>query len=579
MDRKTVTILVFGLAYFLSAAAPIALTRFEGGVALVWVASALLAARLHSAPTKQWPMLLAIAALGSFLATGWFGLGWFAAAPLAVVNLFEAALVALLFRRQGWRGSNTGSSMAAFLVVACIIGPAASALPGAFVATLTSDTPFLGNLKNWLIGHSLGMLTFAPVFLHWMRGSLASWLRIAMRRNQVLDFALLMLVVASTWATFSQGSYPLLFIPVLALVGFVYRTGYPGAALGTALVAVIGGIFTARGLGPVALIHGSPVAATQIFQIYLAATELTLLPVAASLTAQRDVNAKLMQSEERYRLVTENVTDIVMSLDRAGRFTYVSPSIRNYVALSPEVLVGSAALDLIDPDFHAIARDRHGQMLRSRGIPVIYEYIGVTGDGRCRWFETCGRGTVDEYGIPNGVVGTIRETTGRKLLESELSAAARTDMLTRLLNRRAFFDEASKVVTSGVGGCVALLDIDHFKAVNDSYGHAAGDWVLRELATAALEAIRIGDTLARIGGEEFALLLPGTSIDQAEVVCQRVLDAIASLQINWRHDKVSVTTSAGIASINGSVDTAMHNADRALYEAKNSGRARVALAA
>lgn len=579
MGRKTIMILIFGLAYFLSAAASIALTRFGGGVALVWVASALLTARLHCAPTKQWPMLLLIAGFASFLATGWFGLGWFAAGPLAVINVFEAALVAMLFRREGWRGSYTGSSMAAFLVVACIIGPAATALPGAFVATLATDTPFFGNLTNWLIGHSLGMLTFAPVFLHWMRGSIESWIRIAMRRNQVLDFALLLLVIASTWATFSQFSYPLLFIPVLALVVFVHRTGYPGAALGTALVAVIGGILTARGLGPVALIHGSPVAATQIFQIYLAATELTLLPVAASLTAQRDVTAKLKQSEERYRLVTENVTDIVMSLDRAGRFTYVSPSIRNYVALSPEALVGSSALDLIDPDFHAIARERHGQMLRSHGIPVVFEYIGITGDGRCRWFETCGRATVDEHGIPNGVVGTIRETTGRKLLESELSAAARTDMLTRLLNRRAFFDEASKVVTSRVGGCIALLDIDHFKAVNDSHGQAAGDWVLRELATAALEAIRVGDTLARVGGEEFALLLPGASIEQAEAICQRVLDAIASLQIDWRHDKVSVTTSAGIAAIDGSVDTAMQNADRALYKAKNSGRARLSLAA
>jgi integral membrane sensor domain MASE1 len=324
MGRKTISILIFGLAYFLSAAASIALTRFGGGVALVWVASALLTARLHSAPTKQWPMLLLIAALASFLATGGFGLGWFAAGPLAVINVFEAALVAMLFRREGWRGSYTGSSMAAFLVVACIIGPAATALPGAFVATLATDTPFFGNLTNWLIGHSLGMLTFAPVFLHWMRGSIESWIRIAMRRNQVLDFALLLLVIVSTWATFSQFSYPLLFIPVLALVVFVHRTGYPGAALGTALVAVIGGILTARGLGPVALIHGSPVAATQIFQIYLAATELTLLPVAASLTAQRDVTAKLKQSEERYRLVTENVTDIVISLDRAGHFTYVT---------------------------------------------------------------------------------------------------------------------------------------------------------------------------------------------------------------------------------------------------------------
>lgn len=578
MGRQFTSAVAFGACYFAVAALPIALTRFEGGVALVWAASALLVAKLHSTPVS-WKATILAALAGSVLATGSFGLGWLAAGPLSLVNVAEAVLVACLYRKVEWRGATTSTSIGAFLLLACVIGPLVTALPGAVIASAASGTPVSANAWNWLIGHSLGMLTFAPVFLHLLRGSISAWLRVTLRRSNYVDFGLLLLAICATLATFVQTDFPLLFLPVLVMVAFVYRAGYAGAALGTASLMLIGGILTNRGLGPIALMHATSAEATRFFQIYLAATQLTLLPVAASLSSRREANLRLRQSETRYRLVADNITDIVMSMDLAGRFTYVSPSMRNYLAVAPESLLGTPAIDLIHPDFHDVAIGCHQRMLCSRGMPVVFEYIGLTGDGLERWFETSGRVTLDRSGMPNGVVATIRETTNRKQLEGELIAAARSDPLTRLPNRRAFFEAAEDATRSGSEGCVAIIDLDHFKRVNDRYGHAAGDRVLQQFAIIALGMLRASDTLARLGGEEFAMLLPGTTLDQAELICTRLIDAFAGTRTISNNQAFYVTASAGIASLGECIDNALHEADNALYQAKRFGRARVALAA
>lgn len=579
MGRHLLSAFAFGSCYFAVAAIPIAVTRFEGGVAMVWAASALLVAKLHSSALKEWRAAIMAALAGSILATGIFGLGWLAAGPLSIVNVSEAVLVAHLYRKVDWRGANTSTSIGAFLLLACIIGPAVTAMPGAMVASFASGTPFLANLKNWLIGHSLGMLTFAPVCLHLLRGSISTWVRITLRRSNYVDFGLLILALTATVATFVQTAYPLLFLPVLVLVAFVYRAGYPGAALGTASLGLIGGFLTTRGLGPLALMHGAPAEATRFFQIYLAATQLTLLPVAASLSSRAETSLRLRQSEARYRILADNINDIVMSVDFAGRFTYVSPSMRNYVSAPPESLIGTPAIDLIHPDFHDIARACHQRMLCSRGFPVVFEYVGMTEDGLERWFETSGRAALDRHGMPVSVVATIRETTARKQLEREMSEAAKTDTLTRLPNRRAFFEFADAALCSGAAGCVALIDLDHFKLVNDRYGHAAGDRVLQEVAAIAQGALRTGDIFARFGGEEFALLLPGASLEQARGICNRLIELIARNRVNWNNSIFSVTASAGVAALHEHIDDALNNADTALYEAKRFGRAQVALAA
>lgn len=580
MGRITLQVVGFGFAYFAVASVSLAFSRMDGGLAFVWVATGLLTARLRTSAADMRRRWLAAAGVGSFLATGLFGLGWAGALPMMVVNLAEALLAERILH-MAERGRQAGDLplIGWGFIAACLLAPLATMLPAALVAALATDTWVVSNAGNWLIGHSLGSLTVGPVIALCFRGMLCPWLRKVLTGQDTAGLCTVLLVVVTSAVTFWQDSYPLLFVPTLAVVALTYRAGRQGAAFGVFLLSLTGGLFTLAGHGPVQLMTGSPTEKLQVFQLYLGVTTLTVLPVAAALAARSRLLEVLRESEERYRALADNTTDIVMSLDLQGRLTYISPSIRNYGGHCDRELLGCSALELIDPAFHDTVRDAHARTIAAGGEPVVVEYIGRTGEGEPRWFETNGRCTLDENGHPIGVVGTIRETTTRKTLEFALTQAASTDALTGLANRRAFLEAAEAAATRSDQACIALLDLDHFKRVNDTYGHGAGDHVLREFARLGKAMVRGDDLLARMGGEEFALLLPGASIEAAGVICDRLLQALAHEPMRCDGHVFSVTASGGVSELGGDTACALHRADEALYLAKEAGRARMAMAA
>jgi diguanylate cyclase (GGDEF)-like protein len=203
------------------------------------------------------------------------------------------------------------------------------------------------------------------------------------------------------------------------------------------------------------------------------------------------------------------------------------------------------------------------------------------------------------HGLWAGVVGTaawvvqrlnrqlylaereLRQTlAANQHLLAETEKLARTDPLTALPNRRQFFrsGEAALTESRGSGQPLALLalDVDHFKRINDQGGHQLGDTVLREVAQCCRASLRNTDLAARIGGEEFALLLPATDLAQAQQLAERLRQEIAALQL-----PAAVTVSIGCAELSpemGSVDALLARADEALYAAKENGRNRVSSA-
>jgi diguanylate cyclase len=158
-------------------------------------------------------------------------------------------------------------------------------------------------------------------------------------------------------------------------------------------------------------------------------------------------------------------------------------------------------------------------------------------------------------------------------LRKQLSEQARTDPLTGLPNRRAFVDRMERLPSEG---SLIMLDIDHFKRLNDTFGHAAGDECLRLLADRLRSLVRPGDIVARMGGEEFALFLPNTSETAAHAVGARLTSAL-QVALPGHAGTVPLTSSAGATMITEGtpLDTAMSRADAALYRAKAAGRARM----
>lgn len=209
------------------------------------------------------------------------------------------------------------------------------------------------------------------------------------------------------------------------------------------------------------------------------------------------------------------------------------------------------------------------------GVPHELEFD----DGR--WLQ------FSEHRTPQGyIVGSRIDITERKKLESDLREQASTDALTGLPNRRHFLhrleDELERVRRHTTReACVLMLDLDHFKRINDQYGHAAGDSLLRHFANLLRHELRATDTAGRMGGEEFAVILPGSSLQAGQGFAQRVCDKLALHPMSFGRYEVSVTVSIGIASISAddlSADAVLSRADRALYQAKDGGRNRVQLA-
>lgn len=185
-------------------------------------------------------------------------------------------------------------------------------------------------------------------------------------------------------------------------------------------------------------------------------------------------------------------------------------------------------------------------------------------------------------GDEEAILAVLMDISRQKRIEAHLERRANTDSLTGLATRGCFFDKAARLIpratAAGQAVAVVMLDVDHFKEVNDTYGHGTGDTVLSAVATTCRGLMRGRDTAARLGGEEFALLLPETDLAGASALTERLRQAVADLED--RGLPCPVTVSAGVSALRPgelSIEAALARADQALYAAKKAGRNQVAV--
>ncbi|MDY7115583.1 diguanylate cyclase [Halomonas sp. SSL-5] len=177
--------------------------------------------------------------------------------------------------------------------------------------------------------------------------------------------------------------------------------------------------------------------------------------------------------------------------------------------------------------------------------------------------------------------GLLIDIDERKQVEQRVQRLVGTDMLTGALNRRAFLEQGeaalARAFRHGQTLSLAMLDLDHFKALNDTYGHAVGDLALQAFATTCRESLRPYDLFARIGGEEFVVVLVDSRPEEAWSVLERLRQAVAAIELESEAEVVRFTVSLGLAVLvgEGSLESGLAQADRALYRAKRSGRNRI----
>jgi diguanylate cyclase (GGDEF)-like protein/PAS domain S-box-containing protein len=286
------------------------------------------------------------------------------------------------------------------------------------------------------------------------------------------------------------------------------------------------------------------------------------------------------RGEARFGSLVRHASDLITVIGPDGTITYQSPSIERLLGYDPERMVGRRFDDLLDPS----DGDRVRELLLNaaavaRDQPEVLQCALVHRDGTPHQFEVnCTNLLADEH--VGGIVLNCRDISERKAFEEQLTHQAFHDPVTGLANRALFAERVRHAIArtrrEHQSVAVVFLDLDDFKTINDSLGHAAGDEVLVEVAKRLATSIRASDTAARFGGDEFALLLEDIEgVQEAADTADRVLEALA-LPLPVAHKELSLRCSIGISVVSegtpAGAEELIRDADAAMYRAKRDGK-------
>lgn len=310
------------------------------------------------------------------------------------------------------------------------------------------------------------------------------------------------------------------------------------------------------------------------------AIALVVLAMIRRMGIIRSEVADLVKSEARFRALVQQSTDVTLIIDKEGSIRFASPAVATVFGRTPADVEGASLASLVHPD-DAAALSR---FLRAAGAGenCVAEWR-VRGEGdRWLWTENSSTNLLAEPAIA-GIVVNTRDISERRTLESRLTHQAYHDALTRLANRSLFLNRVAHAISRAPRGhkpsAVLFLDLDDFKKVNDSLGHAAGDELLVASASRLATCVRPGDTIARLGGDEFAILLEQIQgIDDAVQIAERITNSLRN-SFRVQNREVFVGVSIGIAEISTDLtpDDVLRNADLAMYFAKGSDKGRYAI--
>lgn len=286
-------------------------------------------------------------------------------------------------------------------------------------------------------------------------------------------------------------------------------------------------------------------------------------------------------AERRFRAAFDAIRDYsIFALDRDARIETWNKSAERLFGYAADEVVGVPYATLFPPDPASLARESALRTGAVEGGWAEDEGWWARKETSRFWGSSVVSVIEDEEGGPAGYIVVARDLTKKKRQDDGLRDAANTDFLTGLANRRAFEEYATKELESWRRErdplSIVIIDADHFKKVNDSYGHGTGDDVLRALASAARGQVRDFDCVARLGGEEFVVLLPSTDAVGAQAAAERIRVAVEGLRVTAADGStVRFTVSAGVAEASreaATLEALLERADAALYEAKRRGR-------
>ncbi|MBA3687752.1 MAG: EAL domain-containing protein [Chloroflexi bacterium] len=293
-----------------------------------------------------------------------------------------------------------------------------------------------------------------------------------------------------------------------------------------------------------------------------------------------ELSGRLRRSETRFRSLVQNSSDLVVLLDREARMVFVSPAIERILGEPAATRSDQPVTELVHPEDAEWITALLERLAATPGSVSRGEVRMQHADGRWRWIEVVGTNLMSDPDV-RGIVLNCRDVTDRRTLEEQLRHQAFHDPLTNLANRPLLIDRIEhelegRPMESPATTAVLLLDLDDFKTVNDSLGHTAGDELLAAVADRVRAALRGRDTAARIGGDEFGILVRTGERAEVEAIAERILGSIRE-PIDLGDHHLTVAASMGIVYVDGrqaTADELLRSADVAMYMAKARGKDR-----
>ncbi len=305
----------------------------------------------------------------------------------------------------------------------------------------------------------------------------------------------------------------------------------------------------------------------------------TILGIARDVTDVLETDQALIESEIRFRSILDSIEDGYFEVDLAGNFTFFNEQIPRHIGYAGDELIGMSYKKLMDREnAEKVFQVFHNVYASSVSVNNV-DWEQISKDGTRIFVESSVSLRRDMSGKPIGFCGIIRDITERKRSENKLAYMAYHDPLTGLYNRKAFMEMLEETIREARrhenSRSILYIDLDQFKKVNDVYGHEIGDKLLIQVASRLNDTLREDDYVSRLGGDEFTVILAGSSRPTSEKVAGRIRDILSQpyriqgITINF------VTPSIGVSTFpddGHDADTLLKTADRAMYAAKERGR-------
>ena len=580
---------VVGLSYFVAAYFSLEMTQGSTDIAAIWPASGVALAAVLLVGPQQRVSTLAGIAVASLTANMLAGTPLLTSVAFTLANLLEVVVVSSLMFRVSprWTRFDSVRTSLVFIAAATVGG-----LSSATLAIVLTGVGTLGFFVSWFTTVVLGTLIVTPLLVTMFFMTRAETRIPNLRRIAQLG-ALTVILTAASFAIFNTGAYYLMFLPLLGVVIATYAFGPTGSALTISAIAFA--MIIGVGETPVSAGLNLQMLGLQFYLLCLIGAAWPLTAMLAEkerlIRSYAETNALLELAESTAHVghwfIRKDIDEPVWS-DEVFRIHGVKPARQQRLGLTN--IADAAAFKL----YHKDDRERVRTILvgaMERAVPFEYQARIVRPDGSIRHVHSIGKPHYDRKGRFDGLFGTFHDVSehtetleklhlARREALHEASEAKRlseTDPLTGIANRRKILSSldtaASHAIQCKSPLCVGIVDIDHFKSVNDRFGHAMGDAVLKRIAEIIQSVSGMTYYVGRLGGEEFLVVLPDIN-ERGGVALLQLISAKVACE-NWgQHGPDTITVSTGLAQLGpeGDVNAALTAADNALYEAKSSGR-------